>query len=331
MSHALGNAVEWTPTRPEMADEAFTLFAAAYRRARRRRPWVPELANDQEARLRARVRRAFSFPGVVAWRNGRMVGYLIASPIFEVRGLPATLIPEHAHAVAPGDERALYGPLYASAIEARVREGARLHLIGRFAGEAATGEALEELGFGAIVAERLRDLADVPDSSTTRAGPSVRIEAHSASASWDDVAAIAAEHARYYAQSPIFLRKEASVEAAREDLEAHRQAGDRLFVARIDDAIGAYLIVGPCAGETEGRLLAGTRTAQVRSAYARPELRRHGIGSALLQRAVRWARDTGYERLFVEHETANLEGGAFWRRHFSPFLRVSMRYVERLP
>lgn len=42
-----------------------------------------------------------------------------------------------------------------------------------------------------------------------------------------------------------------------------------------------------------------------------------------------WARDAGFDRMFVEHETANLEGGAFWRRHFSPYLVFSMRYVDR--
>jgi GNAT superfamily N-acetyltransferase len=91
----------------------------------------------------------------------------------------------------------------------------------------------------------------------------------------------------------------------------------------------AYLIVGRCHGGSEGRLLVGTNTAQVRSAYAVPAVRRHGIGSVLLHHAVTWAREGGFERLFVEHETANLEGGAFWRRHFSRFLVFSMRYVER--
>ena len=310
-----------------MAGDGFALFRAAYRRARRAGPLIPALTSDQEDRLRDRVELAFSVGGVAAVRDGRLVGYMIASPIFEMRGLGATLIPEHGHAVAEGQEAALYGPLYARVIEARVRDGAQLHLIGRFDGDDATRLALEDLGFGAVVDERLRDLTDVPGGTVD--DPDLRIESLPPDVRWDEVAEIAAEHAAYYQGSPIFLAKELGVDAAREDLEGHRRAGDRLFVARIGGAIVAYLIVGACVGRTEGRLVAGTRTAQVRSAYARPRSRRLGIGSALLQRAVAWARDAGHERLFVEHETANLEGGAFWRRHFAPYLRFSMRYVER--
>ena len=310
-----------------MAAEGFALFRAAYERARRAEPLIPALTRGHEERLRQRVERAFSVGGVAALRDGRMVGYLIASPTFAMRGLTATLISEHGHAVAPGEEAALYGPLYARAVEERTRDGAQLHLIGRFARDDATAAALDDLGFGAVVDERLRDLRDVPGG--TERDPDLRIEASPSDARWDEVAEIAAEHAAYYLGSPIFLAKDLGVDAARDDLEEHRRAADRLFVARIGGEIVAYLIVGACVGRTEGRLLAGTRTAQLRSAYAQPASRRHGIGSVLLQRAVAWARDAGYERLFVEHETANLEGGAFWRRHFSPFLRFSMRYVER--
>jgi hypothetical protein len=42
-----------------------------------------------------------------------------------------------------------------------VRQGVQLHLIGHFAHDAATTAALFDLGFGAIVRERLRDLFDV--------------------------------------------------------------------------------------------------------------------------------------------------------------------------
>jgi GNAT superfamily N-acetyltransferase len=148
-------------------------------------------------------------------------------------------------------------------------------------------------------------------------------------APWDALAPLGAEHAAYYRESPLFVAKDASLEAAIADLEGHRAAGDALFVVRDGDAPLAYLIVGTCPGETEGRLLHGTATAQVRSAFVVPAARRGGIGGALLQHAVAWTRDAGFERLFVEHETANLPGAAFWRWHFEPYLVFSMRYVDR--
>jgi hypothetical protein len=49
---------------------------------------------------------------------------------------------------------------------------------------------------------------------------------------------------------------------------------------------------------------------------------------ALLNACIGWARAQNFERLMVEHETANLLGSAFWGRHFSPYLTFSMRCVE---
>jgi GNAT superfamily N-acetyltransferase len=87
-------------------------------------------------------------------------------------------------------------------------------------------------------------------------------------------------------------------------------------------------MVGRCRGEDEGRLLRGTNSAQILSAYAAPRVRGRGVGQALLDACVGWARAQGFERLMVEHETANLLGSAFWGCHFRPCLTISMRYVE---
>jgi L-amino acid N-acyltransferase YncA len=319
------------PTDPAAAEEGFALFRAAYLRARAANPLVPPLDGAHEARLRARVERAFDHGGAAAWRDGALVGYLVASPPFEMRGLSASLVPEFGHAVAPGLEAELYGRLYAGVAERLVDQGVQLHLVGRLAVDEAARAALDELGFGAIVAERLRDMADVAPREGRGDGPVPRIAQLPADASWDALAPLVAEHAAFYRQSPIFLEKDEGLEAAREDLDQHRRAGDPLFVAWQDGEAVAYLIAGACCGATEGRLVAGTRTAQVRSAYVAPSTRRRGVGSALLQRAVEWAREAGFERMFVEHETANLEGGPFWRRHFAPFVTVSMRYVPPVP
>ena len=327
-----------TPTDPSMAADGFALFHDAYRRARRANPLLPRLTTDHEARLRRRVERAFAHGGVAAWRGDVLRGFMIAGPSFDFRGSTAALVPEYAHAVAEGEEAALVGPRYAAVAERLAREGVPLHLIGHFTADAATTSTLLELGFGAVVRERLRDLSDVavPDAVARMARGRAehdawlaRVERVPPEAPWDALAPLAAEHAAYYRGSPLFVVKDASLEAAVADLEAHRAAGDAAFVVRDGDAPLAYLIVGPCPGETEGRLLHGTATAQVRSAFVVPAARRGGIGGALLQHAVAWARDAGFERLFVEHETANLPGAAFWRRHFEPYLVFSMRYVDR--
>lgn len=322
-------------TDPSLAPEAFALFRAGYERALRANPLLPPLTPAHAARLRTRVARAFEHGGVALRRGSSLVGYMIAGPSFEMRGLVASLVSEFAHAVAPGEEAPAYGALYAATAERLVGEGVHLHLIGHFAAERRSTGALFDLGFGAVVAERLRDLSDVvqpPSAALDHEGPSrhgVLIDHVAREASWEPYADLAAEHAAYYRQSPLFLVKDDARDTAAAELEEHRRAGDQLFVYRAGDQPLAYLVVGPCHGASEGRLLAATATAQIRSAYAVPTIRRGGIGAALLQRAVAWARESRFERLFVEHETANLEGGPFWRRHFSPYLVFSMRYVDR--
>jgi GNAT superfamily N-acetyltransferase len=314
-----------------MATDGFALFRGAYLRARRANPLLPALTVDHETRLRGRVERAFAHGGVAAWRGDALRGFMVAGPPFAFRGATAALVPEHGHAVAEGEEATLVGPLYAAVAERLQREGVPLHLIGHFAADGATASSLFELGFGAVVRERLRDVSDVAVAEEARADHQAwlgRVERVPQAAPWEALAPLAAQHAAYYRQSPLFMVKDASLEAASADLGAHRSVGDAAFVVRADDAPLAYLIVGSCPGESEGRLLAGTATAQVRSAFVVPAARRGGIGGALLQHAVAWARDAGFERLFVEHETANPLGAPFWGRHFASFLTFSMRYVD---
>lgn len=321
-----------SPTEPSFAAAGFGLFRDAYLRACSVNPLLPVLDANHEVRLQRRVERAFAYGGVAAWYGGSLRGFMIAGPSFEFRGLVASLVPEYGHALALGEEVDLLGMLYAASAERLVREGVHLHLIGHFAADLGTTSALFELGFGAVVREQLRDLSGVGADDGSRGTHRARLEHvdHVLQAeAWRDVVALAAEHAAFYRESPVFVRKVADAQVALADLEAHRADGDQLFVYREGGEALGYLIIGPCAGRSEGRLLEGTSTAQIRSAFTVPAARRRGVGAALLQRAIAWARAAGFERLFVEHETAKLSGGAFWQRHFAPYLLFSLRYVDR--
>lgn len=320
-----------TATEPAMADEAFALVRAGYERARRANAWLPALDPAHEGRLRERVERAVRYGGVAAMRDGALRGFMVAGPAFEFRGAHAALVPEFAFALADGDAPGLIGELYARVAEALVERGAALHLVAHLSMDAATTSALYQLGFGAVVCERLRGVSDVVVPRGLRGVHHERLERVERLASHaplEPLAALAARHAAYYRQSPVFVVKDDGHATALAELETHRDAGDALFLVVEAGEPQAYLIVGPCAGVTEGRLLEGTSTAQVRSAYTAPEARGRGMGTALLQHAVRWARDQGYERLLVEHESANLPAVAFWQRHFDAYLSVSMRSVD---
>lgn len=209
--------------------------------------------------------------------------------------------------------------MYQSMAREWVNRHAHIHLIGYFAHDALLQETLYQFGFGALIAERLRDVSTI-DANQTQPVKEER-----------DVSKLVdlhMEHIRYYPQSPISISRPTDRLSALVDLESHVQDGDVFFVSYEKDDPCAYLIVGESAIAAEGFLLQKTNTAQVKSAYARLDCRSKGIGAALLQRAIHWSQEQGYERIFVEHETANIAGSNFWSKYFSPYIYYSMRYVD---
>jgi GNAT superfamily N-acetyltransferase len=212
-----------------------------------------------------------------------------------------------------------YLSLYQALGEVLAEKRVQLHIIEHLAGNMELKETLFQLGFGAILAERLRDMSPIPSAAAA---------AVSQEKDFLSIEELDLEHRRYYRLSPIFITKDESRKAVRGDLSEHGKNGDVLFTYRENGIPMAYMIAGAYAGTDEGFLLQNSGTAQVKSAYARPDARAKGIGRALLSHSVEWARLQGYSRIFVEHESANIIGGAFWQQHFSPYLYVSMRYVE---
>ncbi len=299
--------------------EAAELFRAAYQRERRCSPLLPLEPLGGVDALAAQLRQDVKNLGVAAVDGGRLIGYLCVSARFPFKGQSAALVREHGHAAASRLEPSLFPELYAALGEILIRQGVQLHIVAHLSSDGGLKETLFQLGFGAFLTERLRDLAPVEGAAEALIEPLDDPE---------ELVALDIEHRRYYRQSPIFLTKDDSREAALARLREDRSSGRAVLVYRDHGKPSAYMSVGPCTGEQEGHLLLASNTAQVRSAYATPSVRGRGIGKALLQGCVDWARRGSYERLFVEHETANLAGSRFWARHFAPYLHFSMRYVE---
>lgn len=231
----------------------------------------------------------------------------------------AAMCDELSYATNPALSDVIFSSLYREMAHRWVEEGRRLHTIGHLHHDEQLRRNLFHLGFGAILQERLRDLACVVDA------PAVAIIEDP---ELTDLVDVQTEHARYYRTSPIFLRKDDRPDTQLSELREATEAGDRLFAIEEQGMMQGLFIVGPSAQQGEGLLLRQTNSAQVKSAYLRPCVRGRGLGRALLRRCVEWAREHGYERLLVEHETANIAGSAFWTQHFNPYLTYSMRYVD---
>ena len=299
--------------------EVLQLIASSYGAARTADPVLPLEMMGGAGALEAFVGELLTEGAVGLTGDGRLLGFMCVSAVFPFKGLRAALVAVPCHAAAFHDRATLYRLLYQQVGESLQRFGARLHIVAHFAHDTLLQQTLHELGFGAFLAERVRALSPV------EAAADIEIAAE------DDVVAVAdleAEHMRYYSGPPIYLRKDDGAAAVRRRLLLHKERGDQLFVHREGSRPDAFFIVGRCTGDDEGLTLRDTGTAQIMEAYTVPAARGKGIGRALLNRSIQWAREQGYARLFVEHETANALGSAFWARHFNPYVSFTMRYVE---
>jgi GNAT superfamily N-acetyltransferase len=313
MSYAL------VPFSQDYLEPAVALFIDSYKQEQAHSPLLPARVIDEPACIRSALESRLANPRVAVVEQGHLLAYMLTGDRFHWKGQQAAIVLEHGHAAVVAQKRELYQRMYMALAQEWANQHIHLHLIRHFAHDTTLQETLYQLGFGAILAERLRDVSPVAE----RPDLAIRVD--------QDVSKLIrlqTEHNRYYPHAPIFIQKPTDTQDVRAELEAHAQQGDVFLVYSEQDEPTAYMIVGESTIGGEGFLLEQTNTGQIKSAYARREARGKGIGAALLQRAIAWSQQQGYERVFVEHETANVYGGNFWGTYFSPYLYASMRYID---
>ncbi|TFG73594.1 MAG: N-acetyltransferase [Anaerolineales bacterium] len=307
------------PMTEEHLQPAVELFIQGYQREQSRSTLLPSRVVDEPVWIYAALQSQLSNPGVAVFEQNHLVAYMVTSGQFLWKGQQAAIVHEYCHSAIAARKQELYQRMYMYLAQAWVNLHCHLHLIGHFAHDTLLQETPFHLGFGAIVAERLRDHSPITD----RENIAIRVEQDMLK-----LIDIHMAHMHYYPQSPIFLSKPADRQEALADLEAHAARGDVFLVYYVQNQPCAYMIVGESTLEGEGFLLQQTNTAQIKAAYAQPDFRGKGIGTALLHRVIEWSQHQGYDRVFVEHETANFFGGNFWSKYFTPYLYYSMRYID---
>ncbi|NJN84868.1 MAG: GNAT family N-acetyltransferase [Caldilineaceae bacterium] len=311
------------PFHTDYIDDATALLATNYARAQCAEPNLPALellGNGQgAATFRLNLEKDAHRPGFAAFQNGQLCAFMLETMRFSWKGQQVVASEEMSHAARVEDRAMLYRLLYRELAHRWVSEGRHLHIVNYLAHETSLTECLYLLGFGAILAQEIRDVSS--------SGPTDEFEIVE-NPSPAALLELQREHSGYYATSPIFLRRNDSDAEIVSELEEHLADGDRIFSCISNGQQIALFIVGESAADGEGLLLRRTNSAQLKSAYIRPTERRRGLGAALLERSISWTRQQGYDRLFVEHETANLSGSAFWGKYFKPFVYVTMRYVD---
>ncbi len=309
----------FVPMTKEYLEPATELFIGSYKLEQEGSPLLPSRVIAEPEWICHALESHRANPGVAVVKDNQLLAYMVTGFQFSWKGQRAVLVPEYCHSAVEVQKRELYQRMYMHLSQEWVNNHIHLQMIGHFAHDKVLQETLYQLGFGAILAERLRDC------STLNHSYEVVIQEEK------DVSKllnIQIEHNAYYSKAPIFILKPISPHEVLDELEAHDRQGDAFLVYYEQEEPCAYMIVGNSTIDGEGFLLQNTNTAQIKSAYAKPDIRSKGIGKALLQRAIEWSQAHGYERIFVEHETANFSGSIFWQKHFNPYLYFSMRYVD---
>ncbi len=314
-------ALEVVPLATAHVAAAAKLLAAQIQALRASVPALPAAWSHDAPLARLVTELAVRGSGVVALRDGELVGFQAAT-LIDGHGGRWAYTPDVGHA-ATGDRRGrTIETLYARLAAAWVRDACLEHTVTVLANDAEALETLGRLGFGQSVIDLVRDLEPVqgcrsiPGIAIRRAGPADDAAIHALDQDlWGHVAA-----------SPIFLRRGPARprEILRPELADPARA---TFVAEADGETVAFMRIGPSATDV-ATIVRDQATASITAAFTVAGRRGHGIATCLLDAALRWAREAGFERSAVDHETANGEAGRFWARHFTP---AALSLTRRLP
>ena len=101
-------SLEIAPLQGEHLEDAAALVTTRYRALRERVPSLPSRYEDASSILPPLRDLAGQAPGVVAMRDGRLVGFILGMVLSEFRGKRGAYSPEWANAVHAEDSRETY-------------------------------------------------------------------------------------------------------------------------------------------------------------------------------------------------------------------------------
>ena len=292
-------------------DAAAELLAARQRAHRRADPRLPSRF-DSAAACRPLIAEALAMAdasGIVALRGGRVAGYLIGRPWL---GMPflrerAGWVEYAGHAVAADGAAETCRALYAAFAPRWLAAGCFAHYVTVPADDATGLAAWRSLGFGLEHSRGLRDAAPVAG-----ARPLDGVEVQRAGE--EDLAVVVGLRRRlslYHTGPPIFapyLWNDADLRG----LSAEQLADPAcltFLATRGTETLGA-MIFAPTP--PRAAMVSPERCIHLNEAYVAPDARAGGAGSLLLDAALAWLRNDGYEHCTVGWETANLQGARFW-------------------
>ncbi len=319
--------LEIVPFSDEHVEDAGRLLAARHARQREVEPLLPErfevpAAAGEEV---AAGWRAEGVSGAAAFRNGRLVGYLIGAPRDVGVWGENVWIELAGHAVEEAED---VRDLYAAAATGWFEEGRRRHYTLVPATDAELVDAWFRLGFGHQQALALRQVPAhvdfrVPDGFEIREPCDEDIEA---------LLAVDISLPAHQRRSPVFSEQPLPTDdALRLEWRSTLAGGqERLLIGCLDGRPVACWSV--CAAELSHHyrgLAQPERACYLAFAATLPEIRGSGIGVALTNASLAAAAEHGYATMVTDWRMTNLLASRFWPMR--GFRTVFFRMYRSIP
>ena len=315
------------PLQNKHLEDAAALVTTGYRALREQVTSLPSRYEDVGSILPLLRDLAGQAPGVVAMRDGRLVGFLLGMVLPDFRGKRSVYSPEWANAVEGEDGGETYREMYAHLSARWVADGCFLHVITLLAHDRQAIDAWYWLGFGLTTVDAIRDLTPVQETGTDVVIRRAGLE------DIEQAMALSQALEQHLAAAPIFVIEEhaslilSNIGGDEGGKQWLANSANALWLAYRDGEVVAGMGLEPPNPEA-CYIIRDEKTTSITSAFTRESERNKGIATALLNHSLDWARSVGYDRCAVDFESQNISATRFWLRHFQPVCYSLIRYVD---
>lgn len=303
-------------------EEAAELFAASYRCQREKTPILDEYQGTAEKVLPMLEHCLERHPGVAAFENGRLAGYMTGMFFHGFLGVhQGAWCPEWAHGSVQENAFMLYRHMYKEIGQVWMQHGCLTHAINFMNHAKEAQEAFCWNGFGSICVDAVRPVQPIQVN--------ISQELVITPVSMEDIPVwlpMIEEHNRHLAAAPAF-KPYLEAETEKDLQEMLRSPGNHAWMAWLDGEAVGYMKVAPVE-DGAAWVVNGERKVAVNGATVKPEYRGRGIAKALLAAVMEWASREGFMRCSVDFEATNLEACEFWLKYFQPVCRSMIRRLD---
>ena len=315
--------MEIFPFREEFLNDAAAMFVRNYHEQRRAVPVLPD-PMETIHRVAGMLNELFqTCPGVAAVENGQLTGYMGWTIIehFREADITGAYCPVWAHSAAGKAVAAVYQGMYRTAAAYWTTRGCGVHAISLLANDRPAEKIWFWNGFGLAVVDAIRPILPIDvkpvENLVVRKAQSQDAEL---------IAVLDREHWRHYSEPPVFMAAHvpANPETYREFLNI---PDNTVWLAEFQgEPAGLMRFDSHSQGATE--VVQSETTISITGAYTRPQYRGKGSAAALLDAALRYYGERGFERCSVDFESFNPEAANFWMKYFEPVCFSLMRHPE---